>query len=244
MADQRSALDAERKRPTIEGAFASLPRLKAMQLPPMPHERGNADELPVIRCGAASDVGEGQYPGIDTMGFPHLREFLARLLQAQLFAQCRCFPSLFKGNQGEFVQGIVEPAFADCKRREAAVPPAPFAFARSGLNILHDKGTHREELAENRGNPQFPLPPCSGRWRELLFALLAVLAWLTTGGLSAPARAAHPGTVCLSFLDTLPGLCLHIEVSVRRRNDAIALALAARVNPNGNGLRFPCRWLN
>src|ERR1700730_10620507 len=203
MANESTAFDAERKRPTIGGAFASLSRLKAMELPTMPHERRNANQLLVIRKSAPAHNAISQRPGIDTVGFPPLRQLLTRLLEPQLIAQCRRFPSLFDAHGCEFVQGIVEPKFADFQRREIAVPPAPFPFVRSCPNILYDKGTHWKEAAENRHNPQFPLPTRPGRRWELLFALPAVLAWLTTGSLSAPARAAHPGTVRLGFPDAL-----------------------------------------
>src|ERR1700730_7616184 len=119
MANESTAFDAERKRPTIGGAFASLSRLKAMELPTMPHERRNTNQLLVIGQSAPTPMTPGQYPGIDTVGFPHLCQLLSRFLEAQLIAhRCR-FPSLLNADGREFVQGSVEPEFADFQRREA-----------------------------------------------------------------------------------------------------------------------------
>src|SRR6266581_3399279 len=196
-----------------------------MELPTMPHERRHTNQLLVIRQSTATHMTPGQYPGIDTVGFPHLCQLLSRLLQAQPTAhRCR-FPSLFNGDGCELVQGMVEPAFANFKRREAMVPLPTFALARGRPDILHHKGTHREDLTENRGNAQFPRPSRPGRGRQFVLAPMAVLARLATRGLSSSTRATHAGTGCLRFLDPLPGLCLNIEVGMCRREDAVPLTL-------------------
>src|SRR5260370_40668606 len=113
------------------------------------------------------------------------------------------------------MQGIVEPEFAHFERGEAAIPLAPFPLVCSCSNILYDKGADRDYLTEKHSHSQFPLPASFGRRRESLPALLAILARLTARSVSPSTRAAPLRTVCVGFLDALPGLCLDIEIGMR-----------------------------
>ena len=47
---------------------------------------------------------------------------------------------------------------------------------------------------------------------------------------------AHAAGVLFRLLDSLPGLRLDIDIGMGGRDDAIALALAAGINPHGDGL--------
>lgn len=79
-------------------------------------------------------------------------------------------PLLQELEWGEGPDLVVEPVLADFQRRKTPVPPS-FAFPGDGRDILHDKDADGEELTEEAGQAQFPLPARFGGGRQLLLAL-------------------------------------------------------------------------
>ena len=67
------------------------------------------------------------------------------------------------------------------------------ALLRCGGNVLNHKHTDREDLAEEPGQSQSPLPACPGRWRQFVLALLAVLTWFAARCLALATSPTHPG---------------------------------------------------
>src|SRR6266487_4197509 len=202
----------------------------------LPIERCHAHQSQSIWDSAPTDRAISQHPGIDTVGFPHLGQFLACLLKPQLIAQGFGFIPLHDLKGCKFPQLRIKPVLADLQRGEAPIP-ATFAPFRAGFDILDHEDRDGEDVAQEPYNPQFPLPARSGgRWQCSL-ALLAVLAWLTTGGVPMAASPAHAGTHFLCVLDSISGLCLDIEIGMCRCCDTVALALGTRVNTHGDELQ-------
>src|SRR5258708_39727304 len=177
MLDQGSPFDAQRERSSIGTTLATLAWLKTMQLTVMPVERSDAHQAAIIRDVASPDGAMGQHPGIDTVSFPHLCQLLARLLETQLLAQGFRLIPLHQLKRGELSDLLVEPVLAHFQGRETPVPTSLALFG-SRRNILAHEYTHRENLAQEPCQSQFPLPSGSGRGRKFSFALLAILARL------------------------------------------------------------------
>jgi len=75
---------------------------------------------------------------------------------------------------------------------------------------------HGKKLTEPTRQPEFPLPAGLGGRRDLLLAVLAILALLATRGVAYSTRAAHLRTLLLGFLDACARIGLDIEVGMRR----------------------------
>jgi hypothetical protein len=185
-----------------------------------------------------------QYPGIDTMRVPDLCQFPARLLEPQLLTQGCRFPSLPDGHRSYLLQGVVEPQLADFQRRKVPVPLPTWTGARARFDILDDEAGDREDPTQERGEPQFPLPAGQRGGRNFLACVMAVLTWLAARRLPLAACAAHAGALLFSDLHARTRLSLDVQVGMRCREDAIPLALAARVDANGDGLRCAARRLD
>src|SRR5258708_8857332 len=161
MLDQGSPFNPYRERSSIGAALATLAWLKAMELAVMQVERSDAHQPPIIRGHASSYGTMSQHPGIDTVGFPHLCQLLARLLEAQLIAQGFCFVALHDLKRRELSDFLIEPVFAYFQRGEAFIPTA-LALFRHARNIFHDQPTHPENLPEKSCETEFPLPSGPG----------------------------------------------------------------------------------
>src|SRR5258708_27576655 len=175
MLDERSPFDAQREGSSIGATPAAFSWLKTMQLTVMPVERSDAHQAPIIRDGASPDGAMGQHPGIDTVSFPHLCQLLARLLETQLLAQVFRLIPLHKLKRGELSDLLVEPVLAHFQGRETPVPTSLALFG-SRRNILAHEYTHRENLAQEPCQSQFPLPSASGRRPNFPFPFLPILA--------------------------------------------------------------------
>src|SRR5260221_1847497 len=187
MLHEHAALDAKGERAAVGRPLAAFPWLEAMQLASMPDQRRDARRPRSSRLRLASYGTVGQHPGIDSVGLPHLCQLLPRFLQTQLVSQgfrLVPLPGLDRSQLREF---LVEPRFAHFKWGKASIPAA-LVGPGAGFDVFHDKDAHREELAQQGRQAQFPLPARSGRRRQLLLALPAVLARLPAGWLALAGR--------------------------------------------------------
>src|SRR6266702_2832836 len=210
-----------------------------MQLTAMPSQRCDAEQLRIIRGLVALHRRIGQHPGIHTMRFPDLCHLLAGFLETQLIAECLGLVALFRLNGGKLAQFAIEPLLADFQRGKAAVPPSlPFG---TGLDVLDYKDAHREEVAEEVGQPQFPMPACPGGWRQFLFGAFAVWAWLAARSGTPSARAAQLATLLHAVFYARSGVGLDIEVGMSHRAGTVALLLGSRIDPHGDRLHLASR---
>src|SRR5260221_2620777 len=114
-----------------------------MELAVVPIQGCNADD-PLIAWGRLPSHGAvGQYPGIDTVHFPHLCQLLARLLEPQPLAQSFGLVALFGLNRRQLAEFRIEPVLAHFERGKGLIP-APLAvlarLAARGLAIAADGG--------------------------------------------------------------------------------------------------------
>src|SRR5260221_7526982 len=128
-----------------------------MELAVVPIQGCNADD-PLIAWGRLPSHGAvGQYPGIDTVHFPHLCQLLARLLEPQPLAQCFGLVALFGLNRRQLAEFRIEPVLAHFERGKGLIP-APLAvlarLAARGLAIA--AGAARARAAPF---PLLPPPP-------------------------------------------------------------------------------------
>jgi len=209
----------------------------------MPDERRDAHQSSIVRGLAPSYRTVGQQPGIDAVRFPDLCQLLPRLLESQLLSECFCFVTLLDLDRSQLVYLLVKPLLADLERGKTGVP-AFLAWPSLGFDVLDHEDAHWKDLAEKGGQVQFPRPSCPGGGRQLLLALLAVLARLAAGGLAIAARAAHARAVLLHLLDAVSGLGLEIEVGVGGRGYHDALAFGTRIDAHRDGLLLARRWLD
>src|SRR5256885_5268858 len=84
----------------------------------VPIERCNADQSQSIWDSAPTDRAISQHPGIDTVGFPHLGQFLACLLEPQLITQGFSFIPLHDLKGCKFPQLRIKPVLADFQREK------------------------------------------------------------------------------------------------------------------------------
>ncbi len=171
------------------------------------------------------------------MGFPDLGQLFARFLEPQLIPQGFGLVALLCLDRGKVAEFRVEPLLADFQRGKALIPA--LLATRAGLDVLHHEDTDRKHLTEKGGQAQFPLPACLGRRRQFFLAVLPVLPRLAAREFAIATSAAHPARGLFRFLDSLSGFRLDIDVGMGRRDDAIALALATRIDPDGDRLDFP-----
>jgi hypothetical protein len=238
--DQRSTLDAQRERSSFSPAFPAFCWLQLLQLPMMPIERCDADQARIVRCLASSDGCMREHPCVYAMRLPHLRQLSVGLFQAQLLPQLPSLEALHGLDRSQFSQLLVKPVFPDLQWGKAPIP-APLALFRWRLDVLYDEDAHGEELTEPVRQPEFPLPAGFGGRRELLPAVLAILARLAAGGVACPTRAAHLRALPLGFLDACAGIGLEIEIGMCRRCHNQRLLFTPRVGAHRDGLVFSRR---
>lgn len=171
------------------------------------------------------------------MGFPNLGQLFARFLEPQLIPQSFGLVALLCLDRGKVVEFRVEPLLTYFQRGKALIPV--LLATRAGLDVLHHEDTDWKQLAEKGGQAQFPLPTRPGRRRQFFLAVLPVLPGLAARQFAIATSAAHLARCLFRFLDSLSGFRLDIDVGMSRRDDAIALALAARIDPDGDRLDFP-----
>src|SRR5260221_464077 len=243
MLHEHAALDAQRECAAVGRPLAAFPWLETMQLTAMPDQRRDAHQPRIIRLLLSSHGTVGQHPGIDTVGLPHLCQLLPRFLQTQLVSQgFRLVPphGLDRSQLREF---LVEPRLAHFKWGKASIPAA-FVGPGAGFDVFHYKDAHREELAQQGRQAQFPLPARPGRRWQLLLALPAVLARLAPGRLAPSTGAAHARAAPFRFLDTSPCFCLDSGIGMNGTQHTVSLPLAPRINPHRNTLHDVRRWLD
>src|SRR5260221_10500226 len=127
-----------------------------MELAVVPIQGCNADD-PLIAWGRLPSHGAvGQYPGIDTVHFPHLCQLLARLLEPQPLAQSFGLVALFGLNRRQLAEFRIEPVLAHFERGKGLIP-APLAV----LARLAARGLAIAAGAAGSRAPPFspPLPP-------------------------------------------------------------------------------------
>src|SRR5260221_4310554 len=109
-----------------------------MELAVVPIQGCNADDPVIAWVRLPSHCAVCQYPGIDTVHFPHLCQLLARLLEPQPLAQCFGLVALFGLNRRQLAEFRIEPVLAHFERGKGLIP-APLAvlarLAARGLAI-------------------------------------------------------------------------------------------------------------
>ncbi len=212
--DERSTLDAQRERSSFSSAFPAFFWLQLLELTVMPSERRDADQARIVRRLASSYGCIREHPCVYAMRLPHLRHLFVGLFETQLPPQFLRLEALHGLDRSQLSQLLVKPVFPDLQWGKAPIP-APLALFRLGLDVFDGEDTHGEELTEPARQPEFPLPPGFGGRRDLLLAVLAVLAWLAARGVASSTRAAHLRALLLGFLDACAGIGLDIEVGMR-----------------------------
>ena len=239
---RKAPLDAQGERAAVGRPLAAFLWLEALQLAAMPDQRRDAHQPRIIRLPFSSHGTVGQHPGIDTVGLPHLCQLLPRFLQTQLVAQNFRLvppPGLDRSQLREF---LVEPRLAHFKWGKAAIPAA-LAGPGAGFDVFHYKDAHREELAQQGRQAQFPVPARSSRRRQLLLALPARCARLAAGGLAPSTGVAHARAAPFRLLDTTPGFCLDSGIGMSGTQHTVSLPLAPRIDPHRNTLHDARRRL-
>ena len=234
MLDQRSSFSP---------AFPAFCWLQLLQLAVMPIERRDADQARIVRRLASSDGCMREHPCVYAMRLPHLRQLFVDLFQAQLLPQLLGLEALHGLDRSQLAQLLVKPLFPNLQRGKAPIP-APLALFRLGLDVLYDEDAHGEELTKPARQPEFPLPAGFGGRRDLLLAMLAVVARLAEGGVACPTRAAHLRALLLGFLDACAGIGLEIEIGMRRRCHDQRLLFTPGVDAHRDGWVFSRRGLD
>src|SRR6266705_579609 len=142
------------------------------------------------------------------------------------------------------MQAVVEPQLAHFQWGEAPVPLPAWTGARARFDILDDEARDWEEPTQERSEPEFPLPASLGGGRNFLACVMAVRTGLAARRLTMAACPAHAGALLFGDLDACARLSLDVQISMRCRDRAIALAFAPWIDANGDGLRCAGRGLD